>query len=674
MIDLSPHIDAIARRILGVPNSRLSTSTQLRYGSHGSLAVEIGGPKVGAWYDQEQQVGGGPLDLLRIKGGLANGEAIDWLRNEIGIEPEPAKSRIAATYDYRDETGALLYQAVRLDPKNFRQRRPDGNGGWVWKLGNVRRLPYRLPDLIAAPARQPIYIPEGEKDVEKLRSMGLVATCNSEGAGKWKPTFATFFHGRDVVILPDNDDSGRKHAHSVAANLVPVAQSVRVVELPGLPPKGDVSDWLTAGGTLDQLEALVAAAPLVDTEPAQPASHAAAKGDWLALAQRDNNGEPRPNLVNAMLALRGDENLSRHFAYDEMLRAPILCAPVPGATPERDFGPRPLRDVDVAAIQEYLQLNGLEKVGRETTHQAVDLRAAECRVHPVRDYINSIAWDNKPRLDHFLATYLGAEDSDYHRAIGPMWLIAMVARVFEPGCQADYMPVLEGPQGAMKSSACRILGGEWYSDSLPDIRTAGKDVAIHLNGKWLIEVAEMSALDKAEAAALKAFVTRTTERYRPSYGRKEVIEPRQCVFVGTTNKATYLRDETGARRFWPVRIGTIDLPALTRDRDQLFAEAAEMYRRRRPWWPDGAFERQHIAPQQEARYEADAWEDEIGNFLAGRTRTTVMEVARDALRIETSRIGTADQRRIGAALERLGWHRGERQKDARPWVKGGDAW
>lgn len=401
------------------------------------------------------------------------------------------------------------------------------------------------------------------------------------------------------------------------------------------------------------------AAYRAQTKTTNGAAHGA---NWLASAQVDARKEPRGNLYNAMLALRYDTRIANVFSYDEMLRAAILRQPVPSVMPqaEVDFVGRPVRDDDITALQELLQATGLEKLGRDIVHQAVDLRAREQAFHPVRDYLDGLRWDGASRLATWLSAYLGADDNAYHGGIGTMFLVAMVARIYQAGCKSDYMLVLEGPQGAMKSTACRVLGAEWFSDNLPDIRTAGKDVAQHLNGKWLIEVAEMSSLDKVEAAALKAFVTRTTERYRPSYGRKEVIEPRQCVFIGTTNKTAYLRDETGGRRFWPVRVGTIRTADLERDRDQLFAEAVALYRGGAKWWPDATFERDHIAPEQEARYEVDAWEDEIRKYVEGRSRTTVLDVAKEGLRIETPKIGTADQRRIGAALQRLGFDRGPR--------------
>ncbi len=385
------------------------------------------------------------------------------------------------------------------------------------------------------------------------------------------------------------------------------------------------------------------------------------KPTWLDTAQRTDRGEPLGNVANAMLALRHDSNLADTFAYDMMQRTGFVVGSLLGSDTMKSSGLRPIRDVDVSRVQEYLQLAGLMRLGKDTTYQAVDLRATERAFHPVRNYLNSLRWDGNNRLGHWLTHYMGTADTPYVRGIGAMFMVCMVARIMDPGCKADYMLILEGPQGLRKSTACSILGGAWFSDSLPDIRTAGKDVSQHLNGKWLIEVAEMSALDKAEAAALKAFITRTVERYRPSFGRKDVDEPRQCVFIGTTNKEVYLRDETGGRRFWPVKVTSINTDALKSDRDQLFAEAVMLYRAGHRWWPTQQFEAEHIKPQQEARYEADAWEGDIGCFLASRTgKVKVIDVAKGALFIETPRLGTADQRRITAAMERLGWERGPR--------------
>lgn len=167
------------------------------------------------------------------------------------------RSQIVSTYDYKDEDGALLFQAVRFEPKDFRQRCPDGNGGWTWKLNGTRRVLYRLSELRESDPEQPVFIVEGEKDVDRLIHDGLVATTNPMGAGKWRPEYNEHLRGRHVVILPDNDQPGRQHAGDIARHLCDIAASVKIVELPGLREKGDVSDYLDAGHDKDDLLALV---------------------------------------------------------------------------------------------------------------------------------------------------------------------------------------------------------------------------------------------------------------------------------------------------------------------------------------------------------------------------------------------------------------------------------
>jgi hypothetical protein len=276
---------------------------------------------------------------------------------------------------------------------------------------------------------------------------------------------------------------------------------------------------------------------------------------WAANAILDTMMKPLANVANVLLAMRSMPELAAVLAYDEMLRAAVLKTELPlirGARPaSRDPLPRPVIDEDVTQLQEWLQWNDLPRVGLAMVQQAVDLRSREFPFHRLRGWLGSLKWDRRPRLGNWLTYYLDAEESSYHAAIGKMFLIAMVARIFEPGCKADYVLILQGPQGELKSAACRVLGGEWFSDSMPDIRS--KDANQHVRGLWLIELPELSALHKADIEEWKAFITRDTERYRQPYGRRETIEPRQCLFIGTTNKDEYLQDETGNRRFCPCR-------------------------------------------------------------------------------------------------------------------------
>jgi predicted P-loop ATPase len=285
----------------------------------------------------------------------------------------------------------------------------------------------------------------------------------------------------------------------------------------------------------------------------------------------------------------------------------------------------------------------------------------------VRERLNALEWDSKRRMPTWLRDYLGADgDDNYLGSIGSMFLIAMVARIFEPGCKCDYMLVLEGDQGVMKSLACKVLAGEaYFSDDLGDI--AHKDAKQHLRGKWLVEESELANFSRAATEKLKAFISRTHEKYRPPYARAEVEEPRQCVIVGTTNKDDYNKDETGARRLWPVKlVGRINIEALKRDRDQLLAEAVDAYREGKPWWPDPDFEAKFIKPEQDARRAVDAWEPIIRKWLDEKlakatlmepAKVTVMDVATGALEMELGRVGTFDQNRIKTCMLLIGWRK-----------------
>jgi hypothetical protein len=269
-------IEPIARHFFGEPNENLSKKFELRFGNNGSVSVDL---KKNIWFDHENEEGGGVFDLIKRELGFTeNADCYEWLEQEGYKTNDHVHHKQIAHYDYTDESGNLLFQVVRFErPKDFRQRKPNGNGGWVWKVKGTRQVPYQLPELInGITSGQTIYIPEGEKDVDNLRRWKLVATCNAGGASKGISKFTNkhvpYFKNADVVIIADNDETGKVHASNIAAKLSGVAQRIRVLDLGRVwdecPAKGDISDWITRGLSVAQLEELVNGLPdYVEEEP-----------------------------------------------------------------------------------------------------------------------------------------------------------------------------------------------------------------------------------------------------------------------------------------------------------------------------------------------------------------------------------------------------------------------
>lgn len=389
-------------------------------------------------------------------------------------------------------------------------------------------------------------------------------------------------------------------------------------------------------------------------------------GGWQSRLLRNDYGRLIPCYENVALFLQNSPEWAGVLGYNEFTGGYVVLRQPPSpvtATPGSELEDR----FDTEAVR-WLERRGL-MVKPDLVRRVIDLIARNNSYHPVRDYLNSLpAWDGTPRIGSWLIDYCGMESGDanpnkYAMVVGEKFLISAVARVLEPGCKADHILVLEGEQGIGKSSAARILAGEWFTDQLGEV--GSKDAAMQLRGVWIVELSELGTLGRSETAREKAFISQQSERFRLPYGHRLVHLPRQCVFIATTNLDTWLKDETGGRRFWPVQCRRIDLTALQRDRDQLWAEGLARYRSGVTWWLEDAEVIETAIEEQRGRYFEDVWQDKVIQHAeeesalpayAPRGSASVPEILR-RLGFETAKQDQAGANRVARCLKAGGWKR-----------------
>jgi hypothetical protein len=667
----------------------------------------------------------------------------------VGVEPEPngyhphlngaaiapaRKPELVATYDYKDESGTVLYQVLRFEPgkdgkpKYFEQYRPDGKGGLIAGLGESRHVLYQLPEVINADT---VWLVEGEKDADTITLIGLVGTTKS--GGKMPADAPKILRGKKLFIIPDNDTAGEKQANEAHALL-----GGTIVRLPA--EFNDVTDFVAAGAGRSDLEALIpvvgAATPRASSDlsavgsplresveaaiasrnpvkamelasmiahisPTQQAIIITAlgqgfgrelnrqlltraikdeairakaesmemRGDWrrMLIVTGENNPKPTPNQANAMTVFRHAPEWAGVLGFNEFSARMEVLSTTPWGKPAGEVW----TENDDRLTVEWLQRAGIDIRTNSYATDALLTIAMEHTFHPVRDYLNGLTWDGVPRLNDLAVKYFGGEDKDISRKFARLWMISAVARIMKPGCKVDTCIVLESDQGNLKSTAFYTLANPWFTDQLSPMGT--KDSHQECNGSWIIELQELEGLKKVETSDVKAFVSLRNDRIRLPYAKNVTEWPRGCVFGGSVNHTQYLMDETGARRFWPIKcIRKCDTDALAADRDQLWAEAVDQYNADAQWWLDEASMAAAESEQSE-RYSGGVWDELIKKWLADPTErlddkghpvgtfssntdsVTSADILTHCIGKITGQWNRSDQMTVSAALRSLGW-------------------
>jgi putative DNA primase/helicase len=350
---------------------------------------------------------------------------------------------------------------------------------------------------------------------------------------------------------------------------------------------------------------------------------------------RKSNGRPHCNEHNVRCAIR----LKQFDIYFNDFEQRIC------------LGDREWDEAMTFEFMEFLQHDlEMSDISLKTVRDGITGYAFLHRRNPIQDWLRSLTWDGEMRLPDLLFRGFGTPSDEYSRAVGRCFIVGMVARVMRPGCKADCMPVFEGDQGLRKSTALGIIGGKYFSELHDSIMS--KDFYISLQGKMLCEISELHAFKTADIERIKGIISNAVDRFRAPYASISTDHPRQGVFAGTTNRDDWNTDETGARRFWPVLCGEIDIDWLIDNREQLFAEAMMRLNDGEPWWD---VPKEQADREREARQDSDPWEDVLAEYLRANNVVRIPYIMDEMLKIKLQDFDMLKQRRIGRILRRHGF-------------------
>ncbi|WP_409529428.1 VapE domain-containing protein [Thiobacillus sp.] len=517
----------------------------------------------------------------------------------------------------------------------------------LWADADAKRVPLApaekaaLPEaeVMAAQAAKPLL---EEADQPGVKAMKQVAGILLElGCSVWSvkiPAPGVKADGWDIADAVDEGLTGAALADFIRGNSLRLAQAGSAGEVPLTDSSGGIST----------------------PPPAAASMGGGDDGSWRGQLLENKYGliDCRENIY---LLLRNHPVWRGVLWADDFARKIIKRAASPwesraGFKPDAEWG----EDDDLRLGMWLAQTEGLRIRSTENLAVSVGWAARESRCHPVREYLDALAWDGVPRLQDWLSDYLGVKKSEYTMLAGRLFLIGMVARIYQPGCPMRAMPILEGMQFRGKSTALRIMGGKWFGDTPIDLNN--KDAYQLIQGRWLYEIAELDAFNRSESTRIKAFISSQEDRFRAPYDRSPKEWPRHTVFVGTTNQDEYFKDQTGNTRYWPWKVEEgdhINLDGLAAARDQLFAEAVALYQRGERWHPTRDEQQRLFEPEQADREIADPWQSLISKWLRGsmEDRVSVNEIMTDCLKIEPGKLDSARQMstRVGIAMKRIGW-------------------